>query len=225
MRLLVVEDNIDLAKALKTIFERHHYSVDVITNGIDAVYYGLSDNYDGMILDVMLPGKNGFEVLKEIRAEQRKIPILMLTAKSLVEDKIEGLDLGADDYLAKPFDMQELLARVRAMLRRKEVFKTNMLSYKDLILDDKTYELKYKDQCLKLGKKEYLMMEMLIEYPNEVVTSTQFIEHIWGWHTDIENNVLWVYISNLRQHLKKLDAPFEIRTKRGIGYALGDKHD
>lgn len=119
MRLLLAEDNKDLSKALKTILERNHYTVDVVDNGIDAVNHGLSDNYDGMILDVMLPGKNGFDVLKEIREEERKIPIIMLTAKSSIDNKVEGLDLGADDYLAKPFDVTELLARIRAMLRRK----------------------------------------------------------------------------------------------------------
>jgi len=225
MRLLVVEDNKDLAKALKTILERNHYVVDIVDNGIDAVNYGLSDNYDGMILDVMLPGKNGFQVLREIRDEERKIPIIMLTARTTVSDKIEGLDSGADDYLAKPFDVQELLARVRAMLRRKEIFKTNQFSYKDLVLNDKTYELEFNHQKLRLGKKEYQVMEMLMEYPNEVVTSTQFIEHIWGWNTDIENNVIWVYISNLRNHLKTLNAPFDIKTIRGVGYLLGGKND
>lgn len=225
MRLLVVEDNEDLAKALKAILERNHYAVDVLHNGLDAINYGLSDNYDGMILDVMLPGKNGFDVLKEIRAEQRKIPILMLTAKSSVSDKIDGLDFGADDYLAKPFDINELLARVRAMLRRREVFKTNTFTYKNLILDDKTYELVYNNQKIRLNRKEYQIMEMLIEYPKEVVTMTQFIEHIWGWETDIENNVIWVYISNLRTHLKTLNAPFYIKTIRGIGYLLGEQND
>lgn len=223
MRLLVVEDNIDLSKALKTILERSNYTVDVIDNGIDAVNYGLTDNYDGIILDVMLPGKNGFQVLKEIRDEERKIPILMLTAKSSVDDKVEGLDLGADDYLAKPFDVSELLARVRAMLRRKEIFQKNKLSYLGLLLDHKTFELSYDSQALRLGKKEYQMMEMLMEYPKEVVTSVQFIEHIWGWNTDIENNVIWVYISNLRQHLKTIKAPFDIMTIRGVGYLFKEK--
>lgn len=225
MRLLVVEDNKDLAKALRAILEKNHYSVDVVHNGLDGVIYGLSDNYDALILDVMLPGKNGFEVLKEIRAEQRKIPILMLTARSSVSDKIEGLDEGADDYLAKPFDVNELLARIRAILRRKEVFKTNTLAYKNLILDDKTYELIYKDKKIRLNKKAYQIMEMLMEFPKEVVSMTQFIEHIWGWDTDIENNVIWVYISNLRTHLKQLKAPFDIKTIRGIGYLLGESDD
>lgn len=225
MRLLVVEDNKDLAKALRAILEKNHYSVDVVHNGLDGVIYGLSDNYDALILDVMLPGKNGFEVLKEIRAEQRKIPILMLTAKSSVSDKIEGLDEGADDYLAKPFDVNELLARIRAILRRKDVFKTNTLAYKNLILDDKTYELIYKDNKIRLNKKAYQIMEMLMEFPKEVVSMTQFIEHIWGWDTDIENNVIWVYISNLRTHLKQLKAPFDIKTIRGIGYLLGESDD
>lgn len=225
MRLLVVEDNKDLAKALKAILEKNHYSVDVVHNGLDGVIYGLSDNYDALILDVMLPGKNGFDVLKEIRAEQRKIPILMLTAKSSVSDKVEGLDYGADDYLAKPFDVNELLARIRAMLRRKEVFKTNTLAYKNLILDDKTYELIYKDKKIRLNKKAYQIMEMLMEFPKEVVSMTQFIEHIWGWDTDIENNVIWVYVSNLRTHLKTLEAPFDIKTIRGIGYLLGESDD
>ncbi len=223
MRLLLVEDNKDLAKALKTILERNHYTVDVVDNGIDGINYGLSDNYDGMILDVMLPGKNGFDVLSEIRAEERKIPIIMLTAKSATDDKVEGLDLGADDYLAKPFDVKELLARVRAMLRRKEIFKTNQLEYHGLLLNNKTYELEYKGVNKRLGRKEFLVLEMMMEFPNEVVTSTQFIEHIWGWNTDIENNVLWVYISNLRNYFKDLSAPFEIKTIRGVGYLLGDK--
>ena len=225
MRLLIVEDNKDLAKALKTILERNHYTVDVVDNGVDGLNYGLSDNYDGMILDVMLPLKNGFEVLKEIRAEERKIPIIMLTAKSQLDDKIEGLDSGADDYLAKPFDVAELLARIRAMLRRKEIFKTNHFEFMGLVLNHKTYELSYNKHIQRLGRKEYQMMEMLMEYPKEVVTSVQFIEHIWGWNTDIENNVLWVYISNLRTYLKTLEAPFDIKAIRGVGYVLGEKHD
>ena len=223
MRLLLVEDNKDLSKALKTILERNHYTVDVVDNGIDGVNYALSDNYDGMILDVMLPGKNGFEVLEEIRSEERKIPIIMLTAKSGIGDKVEGLDLGADDYLAKPFDVSELLARIRAMLRRKEIFKSSNFEFNNLLLNDKTYELVYNNQNKKLARKEYQIMEMLIEFPNEVVSSVQFIEHIWGWNTDIENNVIWVYISNLRTYLKELNAPFDIKTIRGVGYLLGDK--
>ena len=223
MRLLLVEDNKDLSKALKTILERNHYTVDVVDNGIDGVNYALSDNYDGMILDVMLPGKNGFEVLEKIRSEERKIPIIMLTAKSGIGDKVEGLDLGADDYLAKPFDVSELLARIRAMLRRKEIFKSSNFEFNNLLLNDKTYELVYNNQNKKLARKEYQIMEMLIEFPNEVVSSVQFIEHIWGWNTDIENNVIWVYISNLRTYLKELNAPFDIKTIRGVGYLLGDK--
>lgn len=221
MKLLIVEDNLDLSRALKVIFERNHYEVDVTDNGIDAVGYALSNHYDALILDIMIPGRDGLSVIKELRDRGLVIPTIMLTAKTQLFDKVAGLDAGADDYLTKPFEAVELLARVRAMLRRKQMFKNDFVSLGELVLDHHTYELKYKDRIERLTKKTFLTMEMLMEMAEKIVSTPHLIEHIWGWDTDVDTNVIWVYISNLRQTLTKLNAPYEIKVVRGVGYILG----
>ena len=220
MHLLIAEDNEKLLKSLKHIFEKNQYLVDAVSTGPEALDYALNDDYDGMILDIMMPGLDGVEVLRKLRASGVSTPALFLTAKTEVYQRVEGLDPGADDYLAKPFDTQELLARVRAMLRRKDNFVPDLLSYDNLTLNRSTYELTYKDQCQSLSSKEYQIMEMLMQKPGVVITSDQLMSHIWGWDSDVEINTMWVHISNIRKKLTGLNAPHEIRFIRNAGYMI-----
>lgn len=220
MKLLIAEDEKDLARALLTVFEKHNYGVDVVYNGQDALDYALNGEYDGLVLDVMMPGLNGFEVVRRLRKQGSTVPILLLTAKSEVPDKVEGLDAGADDYLAKPFAVAELMARVRALVRRKERLLPDILGFKGLKLNSGTYELCFSDASIRLGGREYQMMEMLIENPRQIVSTTQFMERIWGWDSEVDVSIVWVYISNLRKKLLALGAPVEIHATRGVGYSL-----
>ena len=220
MHLLIAEDNEKLLKSLKHIFEKNQYLVDAVSTGPEALDYALNDDYDGMILDIMMPGLDGVEVLRKLRASGVSTPALFLTAKTEVYQRVEGLDAGADDYLAKPFDTQELLARVRAMLRRKDNFVPDLLSYDNLTLNRSTYELTYKDQCQSLSSKEYQIMEMLMQKPGVVITSDQLMSHIWGWDSDVEFNTMWVHISNMRKKLTVLNAPHVIRFIRNAGYMI-----
>ena len=220
MHLLIAEDNEKLLKSLKHIFEKNQYLVDAVSTGPEALDYALNDDYDGMILDIMMPGLDGVEVLRKLRASGVSTPALFLTAKTEVYQRVEGLDAGADEYLAKPFDTQELLARVRAMLRRKDNFVPDLLSYDNLTLNRSTYELTYKDQCQSLSSKEYQIMEMLMQKPGVVITSDQLMSHIWGCDSDVEINTMWVHISNIRKKLTGLNAPHEIRFIRNAGYMI-----
>lgn len=217
MRLLLAEDEKEMAHALEAVFTHNHYSVDVVYNGIDAADWAESGNYDGIILDIMMPGKSGLEVLSELRKKGNNVPVLLLTAKGEIEDRVTGLDLGADDYLTKPFAMKELLARIRAMTRRKGEVSSNTLEFAGLTLSRETFDLGYQSEVIHLGNREYQMMEMLIANPGALISVEQFMEKIWGYDTDVEMNVVWVYISYLR---KKLQAPVAIRAVRGLGYKL-----
>lgn len=220
MRLLLAEDEKELSSALVAILKHNRYSVDAVYNGQDALDYGLSENYDGIILDIMMPKMDGITVLSKLRANQIMTPVLMLTAKSEVEDRIHGLDSGADDYLTKPFAMGELLARIRAMTRRKADLVPDLLQCGNISLNRQSFELSGVSKAIRLSNKEFQMMEMLMKFPGRLISAEQFMERIWGYDTESEINVVWVYISYLRKKLISLDANVEIRATRGVGYAL-----
>lgn len=223
MRLLLAEDEKELSKALCAVLKHNNYSIDAVYNGQDALDYGLCENYDGIILDLMMPKMNGLDVLKKLRENGIATPVIILTAKSELEDKITGLDAGADDYLTKPFAMGELLARLRALTRRKSEFSPNLLSFGNLSLNRETFELSVGEESVRLGNKEFQMMEMLLSNAGRLLSTEQFMEHIWGYETEAEINVVWVYISYLRKKLASLGANIEIKAVRGVGYTLEEK--
>ena len=223
MRLLLAEDEKELSKALVAILKHNHYSVDAVYNGNDALDYGLAGQYDGMILDIMMPGLDGLEVLAKLREQGIATPVLMLTAKTQVNDRITGLDTGADDYLTKPFAMGELLARLRAMMRRRADFAPNMMHCGNITLNRGNFELSNGEAGFRLGNKEFQMMEMLLLHPGQLISSEQLMERIWGYDSDTEISVVWVYISYLRKKLAALGATVEIKATRGVGYMLEDK--
>ena len=220
MRILIAEDDPKLLKSLVHIFELNNYVVDGVDNGIDAFDFASSDEYDGLVFDIMMPGMDGVTVLKKLRASGITTPSLFLTAKSEIDQRIEGLDAGADDYLPKPFSTGELLARVRAMLRRKDNFMPDMLSFGVLSLNRSTYELVCGDKTISLSGKEFQVMEMLMQNPNIIVTPDQLITHIWGWDTSVDTSVIWVHISNIRKKIETLGATVIIKFVRNAGYVL-----
>lgn len=220
MRLLIAEDEPDLAEGLKEFFEKNHFSVDVVNDGQDAYDYGVTDEYDAIILDVMMPKMNGIEVLKKLRDEQISSPIMMLTAKAQTDDRITGFDAGADDYLPKPFDPDELLCRVRAMLRRSGDYKSTLLTYGNVSLDENTGILSCNNKEVQLSGREFQVMELFMRSPKMVFSAERIMEKVWGLDSDAEINVIWVHISNLRKKLKGLHANVSINVNRGIGYSL-----
>lgn len=220
MRLLLAEDERDLADALEAMLKHNNYSVDVVNNGQDALDYLMLDDYDGAILDVMMPQMDGVTVVKKLRENKKSTPVLLLTAKSEIEDKVYGLDSGADDYLTKPFVTRELLARVRSMTRRQATFTSNVLELGNVSLSKYTFELSTEKDKVRLSNKEYQMMEMLMRNPGNVIQTEQFLERIWGYDSDSEINVVWVNISYLRKKLKALDANIRIKATRNVGYTL-----
>ena len=220
MRLLLAEDERALSKALVTILQHDHYSVDAVYNGQDALDSLQNGNYDGAILDIMMPKMDGFQVLKALRETDKSIPVLMLTARTEVEDRVAGLDSGADDYLGKPFDVQELLARVRAMLRRRGERSEDVLTFADVTLNRLTFELRSSRGSFRLGNKEFQILELLMKRPGNVIPAEFLREKIWGYDTDAEINVVWTYLSYLRKKLSSLSDRVHIRAIRNIGYAL-----
>lgn len=224
MKLLIAEDDADIAKALTALLEHNNYTVDAVANGCDAYDYCLTGNYDGIILDIMMPGMDGLEVLRALRADAINTPVLLLTAKSDVEDRVNGLDAGADDYLPKPFAAAELLARIRAMLRRKDAWQGEILEFEGLRLDLSTFELSFGQTGLRLVSREFQMLQLLMQSPGTVVSTEQFMEKIWGWDSEVEVSIVWVYISNLRKKFEKLNAPVNIKAIRGVGYCLEKKN-
>ena len=220
MRLLIAEDDPKLLKSLVHIFETNHYVVDGVSDGSLAFDYASSGEYDGLVLDIMMPGMDGINLLKKLRKDGVTTPALFLTAKTEIYQKIEGLDAGADDYLPKPFATGELLARVRAMLRRKDNFVPDLLRFGDLTLNRSTYEIAYNGMAQSLSGKEFQVMEILMQQPGMIVTAEQLITHIWGWETDVDTSVIWVHISNIRKKLDILSAPVAIRFVRNAGYIL-----
>ena len=220
MKLLYAEDERSLSEAVAAVLEYHKYRVDPVYDGQEALDYAENDRYDGIILDVMMPKKSGLEVLKALRARGDRTPILLLTAKAEVEDRIQGLDLGADDYLAKPFAMGELLARVRAMLRRREEYTPDLLTLGNLTLDRQSYTLAVGEERLLLPKLEFQLMELLLLNRGVFLSTEDLLVKVWGYDTDAELGVVWVYLSYLRKKLAALGANVSIKAKRGIGYTL-----
>lgn len=220
MRLLVVEEEKSLSKALVTILIKNGYSADAVYDGEEALEYLKGGNYDGMILDVMMPKMDGFEVLKRMRENGSAIPILMLTARGDVDDKVAGLDGGANDYLTKPFAMKELLARIRAMTRETTAGQDSILRVGNVRLNRATNELSSPDGSFHLTNKEFQMMEYLMSHPKHLISTERFMEKIWGFDSKAEINVVWVYISYLRKKLEALDADVQIKAARNAGYFL-----
>ncbi|MGN0577774.1 MAG: response regulator transcription factor [Ruminiclostridium sp.] len=223
MRLLIAEDELDLAEALTVFFEKNHFSVDAVNDGFSAYEYGVSGEYDAIILDIMMPKMNGIEVLQKLRCEGVKTPIMMLTAKGQKDDRIAGFNAGADDYLPKPFEPDELICRVRAMLRRSEEYKPTVLSFGDISLNTSNGMLECSDKSIRLSGKEFQLMEMFMRSPNIIFSAERIMEKIWGWDSDSEINVVWVHISNLRKKLKAIGARVSVYANRGLGYVLENK--
>lgn len=220
MRLLFAEDERSLSKAVVTILERNNYSVDAVYDGEEALAYWEAGNYDGMILDIMMPKMDGLTVLRKIRERGSRIPILLLTAKSEVDDKVLGLDSGANDYLTKPFHSRELLARIRAMTRAQTGQPSAVLRVGNLSLDQTTFELSSPAGSFRLTNKEFQMLELLMSNPGCLISTERFLEKIWGFDSGAEINVVWVYISYLRKKLAALQADVQIKAARNAGYSL-----
>lgn len=220
MRILIAEDDPKLLKSLVHIFELNNYAVDSVDNGADAFDFAFSGEYDGLILDIMMPEIDGVTLLKKLRSSGITTPALFLTAKTEVYQRIEGLDAGADDYLPKPFSTGELLARVRAMLRRKDNFTPDLLTFGELSLNRSTYELIYENKVQSLSGKEFQIMEMLMQNSTAILTAEQLITHIWGWNTSVDTSVIWVHISNIRKKIDVLGAGVSIKFVRNAGYTL-----
>lgn len=219
MKLLLAEDELSLSKALVHILEKNHYTVDAVYNGQEALDYIENGNYDAVILDVMMPYMDGITVLKKLRAKGNPIPVLILSAKSEIDDKVLGLDSGANDYLTKPFATKELLARIRTMTRGMQAVDSK-LYFGNISLDRATYELSSNTNSFQLANKEYQMMELLMSNPKQLVSTERFFEKIWGYDSDAEVNVVWVYISYLRKKLVALNANIQIKATRNSGYSL-----
>ena len=224
MRLLLAEDERELSNALVAILKHNHYSVDAVYNGREALEYLTSQNYDGVILDIMMPETDGITVLKTIRGRGSTVPVIMLTAKSEIDDRVLGLDSGANEYLTKPFDSKELLARIRAMTRGAGAG-DSCLSFGGLTLNRATYELTSPSGCFRLANKEFQMMELLLSNPRHVISTERFMEKVWGYDSEAEINVVWVYISYLRKKLAALNSGVQIRASRNVGYSLEERHD
>ena len=223
MKLLYAEDEPAMSEAVTDILTFHKYMVDAVDNGEDALEYARSEEYDGIILDIMMPRMDGLTVLRKLRAEGNHTPVLLLTAKSEVSDRIEGLDLGADDYLPKPFVMEELLARVRAMLRRRESFMPAVLEAGDLCLNPSDATLSCRGKSVELQNREFQLMEALMKKPGICQSADSLIINAWGYDVDADANSVRVYLSGLRKRLSELGSKVEIISRRNIGYTLSWK--
>ena len=220
MKILIAEDEVSTAKALKVILERSKFSVDIVHNGNDAWSYIQAGQYEVIVLDIMMPGMSGLEVLAKIRGNNIKTPVLMLTAKAELEDRVAGLDAGADDYLTKPFASSELIARVKALGRRSEAYSDSVKSVGNLILDSNKYEMRVGDKAVTLTNKEYQLMELFVTHPGFVFSTEHLMEKIWGLDSESYIDVVWTHIGFVRKKLKAVDAGVEIKTIRGAGYSL-----
>lgn len=225
MKILLVDDEKQLVQALVTILKQNKYSVDFAFDGEEGYDLACSGVYDLIILDVLMPKLDGFTLLKNLRSNKIDTPVLMLSAKSQTIDKIEGLNLGADDYISKPFNTDELLARIRALGRRKEVFTGDVLTVNDLSLDRNTFEIACADKRIALGKKEFQILEMLMLSKGKTVDKERLIEKIWGYDTEAEYNTIEVYISFIRKKLQAIGTKTEIKSIRGVGYTIGNNND
>ena len=219
MRILLAEDERALSRAIVKILEKNNYSADAVYNGEDALVYIENGNYDAIILDIMMPKLDGISVLRRIRGKGITTPVLVLSAKNEVDDKVLGLDSGANDYLSKPFDTKELLARIR-VITRTQTSQSSTLSFGNLTLNRATYELASPTDSIRLANKEFQMMEMLMANPGHIISAERFMEKIWGFECESEINVVWVYISYLRKKLTALGADFHIKASRNAGYTL-----
>lgn len=221
MRILLVEDEVRLSQALVEIFQKNRYGIDAVYTGPEGLEYAQSGIYDAIILDIMLPGMDGITILKTLRDQKNQTPVLLLTAKDDINDKVKGLDCGADDYMTKPFSTDELLARVRALTRRKGDVKEDAVTFGDLVLNKSNCELqKVGGESIKLSLKEFQIIDLLFENPHQIIKKERIIEKIWGGDSDAEYNNVEVYISFIRKKMEQLKVKTTIRTARGIGYSL-----
>ena len=220
MRLLFAEDEKSLSRAITAILKKNHYEVDAVYDGEEALAYLECGTYDGAILDIMMPKKDGLTVLKEIRRQGNNTPVLMLTAKAEIDDRVLGLDSGANDYLTKPFAAPELLARIRAMTRTQMTQNTSSLSFGNLSLNQTSFELSSPSGSYQLTNKEFQLLELLMANPGQVISSDRLFEKIWGYESDADPSVIWVYISYLRKKQTALNASVRIRAIRNAGYRL-----
>ena len=220
MRILLAEDERSLSRAVVALLERSNYAVDAVFDGVEALEYLAAGNYDALILDIMMPRLDGLSVLRRLREQGNPIPVLMLTAKSEIDDKVEGLDAGANDYLTKPFSTRELLARLRAITRSQMNQVSSKLRFGNVTLDQASFELCGPDGSYRLANKEYQMMELLMCNPGQTISTERFLDKIWGYDAEVEMNVVWVYISYLRKKLTALNANVQIRASRNVGYRL-----
>lgn len=226
MNILIIEDEYSLADAVAETLKSENFNVCIKTNGEDGEDEALTENYDLILLDVMLPGKSGFDILKYLRQEKIKTPVIMLTAKSEIDDKLNGLEHGADDYITKPFAMRELMARIKAVLKRtNNIEDTNCLEYGDLVLDLKNAKLKCKDNEIQISGKELELLEQLLLNKKQILSKESLIERIWGYESDAEYNSVEVYITFIRRKLKLIESKVNIKAVRGIGYKLEEKND
>ena len=220
MKLLYAEDEPALSEAVVDYLTYHKYIVDAVYDGAEAYDYAMSGEYDGIILDIMMPGRDGLEVLSALRRNGCRTPVLLLTAKTQVEDRIRGLDTGADDYLPKPFDMGELIARIRAMLRRREEFHPNLIRFGDLTLNMQSGEISVGEMSFQLPKQEYRLMEQLMLNHTMFMSTEDLLVKAWGYNTETDINSVWLYVSYLRKRLSAMNSRVEIVSKRNIGYKL-----
>ncbi len=220
MRILLAEDERTMAEPIVAFLQYHNYTVDWVDNGSDAYHQIGAQAYDGAILDIMMPGMDGLTLLRRLRQEGRNMPVLLLTAKSEIEDRIRGLDSGADDYLPKPFDMSELLARVRAMLRRRENYHPETISFGGMELTPDTCQLSANGKSFPLSRREYQLMELFMNNPGVLFSADALLDRVWGMDGIVEQGTVWVHISYLRKKMSDLGVPAVIRSKRGVGYSL-----
>lgn len=226
MRILIAEDDLDLNEAIKAFLEKNKFSVESVDNGEDALYYAETMDFDLIILDIMMPKLNGIQVLDKLRNEGSAVPIMILTAKSLTKDKVLGLDTGADDYLCKPFHPDELLSRIKALLRRGKEFTPLILKYHDISLNTNNGQLtSTTGKSIRLTGREFQILELFLRYPSQTFSADKIIEKIWDYETDTDINSIWVHLSNIRKKLKSIDSKVEIIAVRSLGYTLEYKEN
>ncbi len=226
MKILIIEDEYSLADAISEMLIKENFSCNIITNGEDGENEALTNIYDLILSDVMLPNKNGFEILRNLRGERIETPVIMLTAKSEISDKLDGLENGADDYITKPFHMRELMARIKVILKRKTNIKnTNILEYSDLILDLRTGKMSSNNTEICINGKELNLLEMLLLNKNHIISREILANKIWGYNSDTEYNNVEVYVSFLRKKLKLLKSKVKIKAVRGMGYKMEEEDD
>ncbi len=220
MRILIAEDEVQLAEGLKYLLEKSRFSVDIVHDGIAALDYFHQSEYDAVVLDIMMPGVNGIKVLETIRSERSGIPVMMLTAKAEIEERVAGLEAGADDCLPKPFSTREFIARVRALVRRNDNYTDSILSFGNIRLDCNRFELSSDAESVRLNNKEYQLTELFLRHPHYIFSSGHIMDKVWGQESEAGVDVVWTYIGYIRKKLRSLGADIEIKTFRGAGYSL-----